>query len=109
MTNRESVAESLDEEFREADAKLDALRAKAEAARAEQQTDRISRLWPLRQQVRQKLSELKRTSSENLEATRHAAEYALHDLERRIDRAAEQFTARDFGGRDATNPPPPSG
>jgi hypothetical protein len=104
MTNEQSPVESLDEEFRETDAKLDALRARAEAARAEDETDRISRLWSLRQRVREKLFELKRTSSKNLDTTRHAAEYALHDLEGRIDRAAERFTARDYGGRDVTTP-----
>ena len=102
MTNQEWTAE-LDEEFRDADARLDALRARAEAARAEEQTDRISRLWPLRQQVGERLAELHRTGTRNLETTRHAAENALHDLEARIDRAVERFAARDYGGRDVTN------
>jgi hypothetical protein len=104
MTLQDLAATQLDQEFAAADAKLDALRARAEAARAEEQTDRISRLWPLRQRVVKRLAELKRGGSVNLRATLRAADTAMQELETRIDRAGERFSARDYAGRDVSGP-----
>ena len=95
MTYQELVAEELDAEFRAADERLDALRAKAEAARAEKETDEISRLWPIKERVERKLSELKLGALAKLATRRKEAEKAVHDFESRIDRAAERFSALD--------------
>lgn len=98
MTYQELVAEELDAEFRAADERLDALRAKAEAARAEKETDEISRLWPIKERVERKLSELKLGALAKLATRRKEAEKAVHDFENRIDRAAERFSALDVPG-----------
>ncbi|HEU5183488.1 MAG TPA: hypothetical protein VFU01_02895 [Gemmatimonadaceae bacterium] len=98
MTYQELVAEELDAEFRAADERLDALRAKAEAARAEKETDEISRLWPIKERVERKLSELRRSALARLAARRKEAEKAVHDFESKIDRAAERFSSLDAPG-----------
>lgn len=98
MTYQELVAEELDAEFRAADERLDALRAKAEAARAEKETDEISRLWPLKERVEQKLAELRHSAVASLATRRKAAEKAVHDFESTIDRAAERYSSLDAPG-----------
>lgn len=95
MTYQELVAEELDAEFRAADERLDALRAKAEAARAEKETDEISQLWPIKERVQQKLSELKHSALANLATRRKAAEKAVHDFESKIDRAVDRYSSLD--------------
>jgi len=98
MTYRELVADELDAEFRAADERLDALRAKAEAARAEQETDEISRLWPIKERVERKLSELKASGFAKLAARRKAAEQAVHDFESKIDHAVDRYSSLDAPG-----------
>lgn len=98
MTYQELVAEELDAEFRAADERLDALRAKAEAARAEKETDEISRLWPIKERVERKLSDLKRSGFTKLASRRKAAAKAVHDFESRVDSAAERYSSLDAPG-----------
>ena len=95
MADRDPGTEKLDAQFREADARLDVLKAQAEARKAAAEMEAISGLRAARERARQQLADLKQTTSKNLEASRRVVEGALHDLQVGIDRISERYGVWD--------------
>ncbi|HSL70488.1 MAG TPA: hypothetical protein VK864_09615 [Longimicrobiales bacterium] len=95
MAKKDFVAEKYDAQFREADAKLDALQAQAEARHAQEDMDEISGLRAAKERARQKLAELKVSASENYESTKRAVEHAVNDLEVGISKVSERYSSWD--------------
>jgi hypothetical protein len=58
MTNRDTVADRLDAEYRETEARLEVLEAEADATKAKEQMAEISGLNATNDRVRRKLTEL---------------------------------------------------
>jgi hypothetical protein len=105
MTTQPLVAEKLDAQAREAEARIDLLQAQAEARQTKEEMAEISGLRDAGERIRQKLAEMKVTAAEKLDEARHAAEEALHDLETRIDQVSDRYSQwdeareRHFGAR----------
>lgn len=95
MTERELVAEKLDAEFRAADARLDALQAKAEARHATEEMAEISGLRALRESARGMLADMKQQVSQTLEESKAAVETAVHDLDVAIERVSDRYSEWD--------------
>lgn len=95
MTTQAPPAEKLDARFRETVARIDVLKARAEARKAKNEMAEILGLVPARERARQKLNELKQAASEKLDAARHAVETALHDLEAGIDQVSDRYSEWD--------------
>jgi hypothetical protein len=95
-------AEIYEAQVREADARLNALKAKAEAKKAKADIDEISGLTIAKEQVRADIAELKTFTAADVAQTRKDfeqvkknADRKLKDLQVKIDRASDRFTAWD--------------
>ena len=91
----ELLAEKLDAEFREAEAKLQLLRAKAEARNAKADMDEISGLTAAKDRVKKNIAELKHQASANYAAAKASAERGLKELQAKIQIADDRYSAWD--------------
>ena len=89
------TAEKLDAEFREAEAKLQVLRARVEARKAKADMDEISGLTEARDRVKKEIADMKRQAASDYKAARLNAEKALKELQVRIQRASDRYAAWD--------------
>jgi hypothetical protein len=92
---RNPVIDKMDAQFREIDATLDKLAARAEAQRAKDEMDEISGLRKAREKARQKFDEMKQDASSNVEYTRAAVQTDLHELEVGIEKVRDRYHAWD--------------
>ena len=95
MTTKELVVERLDAELHEAGARLDVLKARAEAHKAQGDMDEISGLRAARERASQKLADLRRHASADGDAARRDLEAALHDVRRGIERVEARHSEWD--------------
>jgi len=91
----ELAAEKLDAEFREAEAKLQVLQAKAEAKKAKADMDEISGLSAAKDRVKKNIADLKQRASANYAEARKSAEHDLKDLQAKIQRVSDRYGAWD--------------
>ena len=102
MRTRDLVADTLDARFREADAKLDALHARARARRADEEMDQISGLRAARELARWEYVGMTRLPHADTDSSRRTVERALHDIEIAIGRLFERIDAVGGRRREAT-------
>jgi hypothetical protein len=95
-------AEIYEAQVREADARLNALKAQAEAKKAKADMDEISGLTIAKEQVKADIAELKTFATADVAQTRKDFEQVkkntdrkLKDLQVKIDRASDRYTAWD--------------
>ena len=95
-------AEIYEAQVREADARLNALKAQAEAKKAKADMDEISGLTIAKEQVKADIAEMKTFATADVAQTRKDFEQVkkntdrkLKDLQVRIDRASDRYTAWD--------------
>jgi len=95
-------AEIYEAQVREADARLKALKAKAEVKQAKADMDEISGLTAAKEQVNQDIAEMKRFAAADIAQTRRDfeqvkqnADRGLKDLQVRIDRVSDRYSAWD--------------
>jgi hypothetical protein len=95
-------AEIYEAQVREADARLNALKAQAEAKKAKADMDEISGLTIAKEQVKADIAEMKKFASADVAQTRkdfeqvkRNADRKLKDLQVKIDRASDRYTAWD--------------
>lgn len=96
------AADQFEAQVRQADAKLSALKAQAEAKQAKAEMDEISGLTAAREQVRKDIAALKKFAAadyaqtkSDFEQARKKVETGLSDLETRIEQTSERYTAWD--------------
>src|SRR5688500_3085177 len=80
-TKQQLIAEALEAEFREDEARLDAIVAKAEATDAKAQMDEVSGLKAARERVRGAVRELETNVAADFDASKLAVERGLRELE----------------------------
>lgn len=95
-------AEKYDAQLREADATLKVLKAQAEERKAKADMDEISGITAAREQVRKDIAEFKKFAADDYAQTVRDAqqvekgiEKRVKDLQARIERASERFSAWD--------------
>ena len=95
-------ADTYDAQVREADARLKVLKAQAEATKATADMDEISGLNSVKEQVKKDIAEAKKFAADDYAATKKDFEQAkknvdrgLQDLQTRIDRFSERYSAWD--------------
>ncbi len=95
-------AEMYEAQVREADARLRALKAQAEAKQARADMDEISGLTAAKEQVKQDIAEMKRFAAADVAQTRKDfeqvkknADRGLMDLQAKIERASDRYSAWD--------------
>jgi hypothetical protein len=95
-------AEMYEAQVREADARLKALKAQAEAKKAKADMDEISGLTTAKEQVTKDIAEMKKFAAADVAATRKDfeqvkknADRGLKDLQVKIDRVSDRYTAWD--------------
>jgi hypothetical protein len=95
-------AEIYEAQVREADARLEALKAQAEVKKAKADMDEISGLTIAKEQVKQDIAEMKTFATADAAQTRKDFEQVkkntdrkLKDLQVRIDRASDRYSAWD--------------
>src|SRR6266566_3509717 len=94
--------EMYEAQVREADARLKALKAQAESKQAKADMDEISGLTAAEEQVKSDIAEMKRFAAADVAATRKDfeqvkknADRKLKDLQAKIDRASDRYSAWD--------------
>ena len=99
---RDYAAEKYDAQLREADASLNELRAKAEKRRAQADMDEISGLTAAKEQVRKDIADFKKFAAADYAQTKQdaqtiqrAIDRRVKDLQTRIERANERYSAWD--------------
>jgi hypothetical protein len=97
QTQRENdlVAAKFEAEVREADARLKALQAQAEARKAKAEMDEISGLAAAKERVKKNIADLKQQAAADYAATKREVEKEIKDLQADIQRVNERFTAWD--------------
>ena len=95
-------AEVYEAQVREADARLNALKAQAEAKKAKADMDEISGLTAAKEQVKQDIAAMKKFAAADVAATRKDfeqvkknADRRLKDLQVKIERASDRYSAWD--------------
>jgi len=95
-------AEMYEAQVREADSRLKALKAQAEAKQAKADMDEISGLTAAEEQLKSDIAEMKRFAAADLAATRRDfeqvktnADRRLKDLQAKIKRASDRYSAWD--------------
>jgi hypothetical protein len=95
MTKKDLVGDKYDAQIREADARLDALQAEAEARHAKEDMEEISGLRDAKERARQKLADLKTDASQGFESAKRSFERSVDDLEVGINKLSERYSAWD--------------
>jgi hypothetical protein len=88
-------AQKLDAEFREAEAKLQVLQATAEARKAKVEMDEISGLAAAKERVKKDIADMKQQTAANFNAAKLNAQQGLEELQAKIQRANDRFSAWD--------------
>ena len=95
-------AEMYEAQVREADARLRALKAQAEAKQAKADMDEISGLTAAEEQLKKDIAEMKRFAAADVAQTRKDfeqvkknADRGLKDLQAKIERASDRYSAWD--------------
>ena len=95
-------AEMYEAQVREADSRLKALKAQAEAKQAKADMDEISGLTAAEEQLKSDIAEMKRFAAADLAATKKdfeqvktSADRRLKDLQAKIERASDRYSAWD--------------
>ena len=89
------AAQRLDAEFKEAEAKLQVLQAKAEARKAKADMDEISGLATAKERVKKDIADMKRQAATDVSAAKSNAEQGLKDLQAKIKRVNDRYNAWD--------------
>lgn len=89
------AAAKLEAEVREAGARLEALRAQAEARNARADMDEISGLAAAKERVKTNVAKLKQQAAADSAATKQAVEKEVKDLQADIQRVTERYSAWD--------------
>jgi len=92
---KDLVAEKLESEVREAEARLKVLQAQTEARRAQEDMDQISGLTAAKERVKQQIAEMKRQAGENYAARKREAEEGIKTIKADLQRISERYTAWD--------------
>lgn len=95
MTTRSLLADKLDAEFRETEARLEVLEAEANARQAKDDMAEISGLNARKERIQKKMTELKIGAAEKREEMQRETEKLLRDLRTDIDRAGVRYAAWD--------------
>jgi hypothetical protein len=95
MATRNPVADGLEAQFREAEARMDVLVARARAEQAGEEMQEVSGLRAAREKARATLDAMKRDAAADFETSRRAVEQALAELDAGIDRAGARADAWD--------------
>src|SRR4029078_2243261 len=95
-------AEMYEAQVREADSRLKALKAQAEAKQARADMDEISGLTAAEEQLKSDIAEMKRFATADLAATKKdfeqvktSADRRLKDIHAKIERASDRYSAWD--------------
>ena len=94
MELKDAYQDKMDARLREWQAKIDALKARADQAEAEQKIkyyEEIETLRTKQQKVQQKLEELRSAGASAWEEVKAGVEVAWTDLEDAVQRAADKF------------------
>jgi hypothetical protein len=95
MTPRDPVAELLDAEFHESEARLDILEAEAHARKARDEVREIAALQTTKAKAGRMILELRERTTDSVDAIRREVESLLRELERGIERVSNRFAAWD--------------
>lgn len=93
--DRDLVAERLDAQIDEAEARLKIIRARAEASEAAADVKRISGLTAVTERVKQNLAGMKRQAAANYATVRQAIEEEVATLRTDVQRIGDRYTALD--------------
>lgn len=91
----ELLADKLDAQFREAEAQLKVLQAKAEARKAKSDMDEISGITAAKERVKKDIADMKQHAATVSTAAKQNAEQGLKELQAKIQRANDRFSAWD--------------
>jgi hypothetical protein len=91
----ELAADKLDAELRETEAKLQVAKAKAEAKQAKADMDEISGLAAAKDRVKKNIADLKQRASADYTAAKKSAEQDLRELQAKIERFDDRYSAWD--------------
>lgn len=94
MSMKEAYQKKMEAQLKEWSAKIDALKAKADKAGAEQKIkyyEHIESLRARQQKVREKLDKLRASSEAAWEDLRGSVEHAWEELKSAVERAAKKF------------------
>jgi phage shock protein A len=89
------TAQKLDAEVREAEGRLQAMQARAEARKAKAEMDEISGLTAAKERVKKEVASLKQQAAADYAATKHMVEQDIKALQADIQRVSEKYTAWD--------------
>jgi len=81
---KQVVHDKLESQIKTAEAKLDTLKAQAEAAKANVEIKSITALLPRKQVIRQKLQELKKSGGDRWEQAKADLEGGIADFEKSV-------------------------
>lgn len=95
-------AATYEAKVKEADARLKALKAQAEAKKAKADMDEISGITVVKEQVKKDIAQAKKfaaadvaTTKKDFEQAKQKADRGLKDLQAKIDRVSERYSAWD--------------
>lgn len=88
-------AQRLDAEFKEAEAKLQVLQAKAEARKAKADMDEISGLAAAKERVKKDIADMKQQAATSVSTAKVNAEQGLKDLHAKIQRVSDRYNSWD--------------
>lgn len=94
MGTKQAYVEKLEAQVREGTAKIDQLRAKTDAAKADAKLEyqqQIDHLQNQKNQLRGKLNEIKQAGEGAWESLRDGVAAAVNDLKAAVDRAMSKF------------------
>ena len=89
------LAEKFEAEVREADARLQVLKAQAEARKAKVDMDEISGLATAKERVSKNIADLKQKAATDRAATKQQVEKSVEELKAGIERVNERYSAWD--------------
>ena len=92
---KDLAAQKFEAEIREAEARLELMRAQSEGRNAKQDMDEVSGLTAAKDRVKNDIADLKRKTGEQYETAKRAVERGIEDLKADMQRVGERFTAWD--------------
>jgi 50S ribosomal subunit-associated GTPase HflX len=90
---KDAVHDKIESQVKAAEAKLTALQARAESAKAGFEIKALEELLPKKHAIRQKLAELKESGAGHWEQTRKDLEERIADLEKSLKRVGARAKA----------------
>ena len=91
MPTQEPRADRLAAEFREAETRMDQLRAQAESRHAEDELDEIADLAAARERARRSLADMLMTTSDGIDLSRRNVDAAVRDFRAGLHRVDERY------------------